>query len=98
MRSGDVRRSEFDADDAPPLEPGWKRDFLIYTYGWLKDGDLNTAAGQTVEPLPFRGMTRYPYGPDEAYPTDREHQEYLRRYNTRRVIPNVRLDRPGDGR
>jgi hypothetical protein len=30
-------------------------------------------------------MTRYPYGPDESYPTDIEHQEYLREYNTRKV-------------
>jgi hypothetical protein len=98
MNAGDEVSIEFDADRAPPLEPGWKRDYLIYTYGWLKDGDLNTAAGQTVEPLPFRGMTEYPYGPDEAYPDDPEHREYLRRYNTRRVIPNVRLTRTGDNR
>jgi hypothetical protein len=98
MNAGDEVSIEFDVEDAPRLEPGWKRDYLIYTYGWLKDGDLNTAAGQTVDPLPFRGMTEYPYGPNEAYPTDPEHQEYLRRYNTRLVVPNVRLSRPGGTR
>ena len=98
MNAGDEVSIEFDASDAPNLPPGWKRDFLIYTHGWLKDGDLNTAAGQTVDPLPFRGMSEYPYGSDEAYPTDREHQEYLRRYNTRRVVPNVRLPRPSGNR
>jgi len=30
-------------------------------------------------------MSRYPYGADEAYPTDAAHQRYLEAYNTRRV-------------
>ena len=98
MNAGDELSIEFDANLPPDLEPGWTRDYLIYTYGWLKDGDINTATGQTVEPLPFRGMTRYPYGANEAYPTDEEHQDYLRRYNTRRVTPNVRLRRPENRR
>ena len=36
-------------------------------------------------PLPFRGMSRFPYGADEHYPRDAAHQDYLRRFNTRRV-------------
>ena len=95
MNAGDEVSIEFDATQLPDIPAGWTRDYLIYTFGWLKDGDLNTAAGQTVEPLPFRGMTQYPYGEDEAYPTDETHQEYLRRYNTRRVFADVRLRRPG---
>jgi hypothetical protein len=38
-----------------------------------------------VEPLPFHGMTRYPYGEEEAYPSDPVHQRYLKVYNTRIV-------------
>jgi hypothetical protein len=53
--------------------------------GWVKDGDLNTAHGQTVEPLPFHGMSRYPYGPEEAYPSDPAHLRYREYYNTRYV-------------
>ena len=53
--------------------------------GRIADGDLNTAHGQTVEPLPFHGMSRYPYGADEAYPSDPEHRRYLETYNTRYV-------------
>jgi hypothetical protein len=67
------------------LPEGWTRDFLIHSVGWVKDGDLNTATGQTVDPLPFHGMTRYPYGPDESYPSDNEHRKYLIEYNTREV-------------
>ena len=51
----------------------------------MKDGDLNTATGQFVLPLPFHSMSRYPYGPEESYPSDPEHMEYMKVYNTRKV-------------
>ena len=83
MGPGDEMTVQFDASSASALPPGWKRDFLLYTDGWIKDSDLNTAAGTTVDPLPFRGMTEYPYGPSESYPKDAERQRYLREYHTR---------------
>jgi tetratricopeptide (TPR) repeat protein len=83
--AGDETTIEFGAKNLPELPEGWKRDFLIHSVGWVKDGDLNTAEGQRVDPLPFHGMTRYPYGPEEAYPSDPGHQRYLREYNTREV-------------
>ncbi|MCK5370499.1 MAG: ASPIC/UnbV domain-containing protein, partial [Cyclobacteriaceae bacterium] len=58
--AGDETTISFDAAKLPKLHEGWKRDFLIYSVGWVKDGDLNTALGQTVEPLPFHGMSQYP--------------------------------------
>jgi tetratricopeptide (TPR) repeat protein len=82
---GDEATLTFDANAAPPLAPGWTRDFLLYTDAWLKDSDRNTAAGNRVTPLPFHGMSRYPYGADEAYPKDAAHQRYLEAYNTRQV-------------
>jgi cytochrome c-type biogenesis protein CcmH/NrfG len=87
---GDEITVEFDVSEAPPLPEGWRRDFLLYSDSWLKDADLNTGTGQTVDPLPFHGMSRYPYGPDETYPGDPVRQEYLREYNTRRM-PEDRL-------
>jgi hypothetical protein len=83
--AGDEITLEFDATGVSDPAPGWTRDFIIYTNGWLKDGDLNTASGQTVEPLPFIGMSRYPYGSGEFYPEDEDHQLYLKMYNTRKV-------------
>lgn len=83
MAPGDETTLQFDARSADSLPPGWTRDFLLYTDGWIKDADLNTAFGNTVAPLPFHAITQYPYGPGESYPTDAAHQEYLRRYNTR---------------
>lgn len=85
MGPGDEATIQFDASSASTLPPGWKRDFLLYTDGWIKDSDLNTAFGTTVNPLPFHGVKAYPYGPGEAYPNDPHHQRYLREYNTRIV-------------
>jgi len=83
--AGDETTIEFDAKSLRKLPEGWTRDFLVYSVGWVKDGDLNTAHGQTVGPLPFHGMSSYPYGPDEAYPSDPEYKAYMEKYNTRHV-------------
>ena len=85
MNSGDEMTVSFDAGHLPPLPSRWKRDFLIYSEGWIKDGDFNTAYSKTVDPLPFHAMKRYPYGKDEHFPTDSIHQQYLKNYNTRKV-------------
>ena len=91
MGSGDELRILFDAGDLPPPREGLTRDFLLYVNGWVKDGDLNTAFAQTVEPLPFHGMSAYPYPAHESYPQDREHRRYQQEFNTR---PALRLLQP----
>jgi len=85
MNAGDEITLQFDASALPKLQAGWSRDFMFYNDGWLKDGDLNTAQGQTVEPLPFHGMTSYPAGAENAYPLDEDHDAYRKQYNTRIV-------------
>jgi len=85
MGPGDEATIQFDAASARSLPDGWKRDFLLYTDGWMKDSDLNTAFGTTVEPLPFHAVKSYPLASSEAYPTDADHQRYLREYDTRVV-------------
>jgi len=85
MAAGDEATIEFDASSAKSVPPGWKRDFLLYTDGWVKDSDLNTAFGTTVDPLPFHKVRLYPYSPSDMYPGDAQHQRYLREYNTRVV-------------
>ena len=91
MGSGDEMRLLFPADAAAPLRTGWKRDFLLFVDGWAKDADANTAYSQTVEPLPFHAMSRYPYPADEHFPDDAMHRAYRAKYNTR---PALRLIRP----
>jgi len=86
MGSGDELRLRFDNRGLPPLAPNWRRDFLLLVDGWAKDSDANTAFSQTVEPLPFHSMSRYPYPASEHYPDDATHLAYLRQYNTRHAI------------
>ena len=85
MNAGDEVSIEFDAAQIPELPAGWKRDFFINSTGWVKDGDMNTATGNTVQPLPFHDMSKYPYGNDEAYPSDSDYDAYQREFNTREV-------------
>lgn len=85
--AGDEASIEFDATSLPALKPGWKRDFLINSVGWVKDGDLNTAFGNSVLPLPFHGMQSYPPSDKDIYPNTADLQKYNREYNTR-VVTN----------
>lgn len=83
--SGEEVAVTFDATQLPRLPEGWTRDYVLYSDGWLKEGDLNTDTAATIEPLPFHGMSRYPYGPNEHYPVTPEYQVYQDAYNTRWV-------------
>ena len=94
MGSGDEIRLRFDGAKLPPIPSGWKRDFLLLVDGWAKDADANTAFSQSVLPLPFHGMSRYPYPVNESFPGDAAHADYVRDYLTR---PALRLIRPLTG-
>lgn len=91
MGSGDELKLRFLAGAFPPVRHGWTRDFLLKVDGWAKDRDPNTAFSSTVEPLPFHGMSVYPYPATERFPEDEAHRKYRREYNTR---PALRLTRP----
>jgi tetratricopeptide (TPR) repeat protein len=91
MGAGDELNLEFDAQSLPQLRAGWKRDFLLLVDGWAKDADANTAFAKSVEPLPFHGMSAYPYPATEHFPGDAAHREYRDKYNVR---PALRLLRP----
>lgn len=91
MGSGDELRLQFPSANLPALPTGWTRDFLLLVDGWAKDADANTAFGQTVTPLPFHGMSAYPYTPGEHFPEDDVHKQYMDEYLTR---PALRLIRP----
>ena len=89
LNAGDEMTVEFDAAQLPPLKNGWVRDFVLFSDGWDKDGDINTLFSQTVAPLPFHGMSAYPYPDGESYPEDPGHLRYRLRYNTRRVTHSL---------
>ncbi len=91
MGSGDEVSLRFSAAGFPPLPAGWTRDYVLKVDGWAKDRDPNTAFSTTVEPLPFHGMSVYPYPAKEHFPNDPAHEKWRREYNTR---PALRLMRP----
>jgi tetratricopeptide (TPR) repeat protein len=96
MGSGDEAALRFNAEVLPALPAGWTRDFLLYVDGWAKDADANTAFSQTVLPLPFHGMSTYPYPSGQHYPTDADHDAYQREYNTRPALRLIRSMREGE--
>src|SRR5947209_10041625 len=94
MGSGDELRLLFKAKGLPPIARGWTRDFLLLVDGWAKDADANTAYARSVEPLPFHGMSSYPYPEPQHFPHDAAHREYQRSLNTRRPLNDLLSLRP----
>ena len=90
--AGDEATIKFDEKKLPVLQEGWKRDFMIRSVGWVKDGDLNTAFGSSVMPLPYHGMSSYPPSAKDKYPDDPELHKYHREYNTRVVTRDSYLN------
>ena len=90
MGSGDELALEFPASGLPSLPAGWTRDFLLLVDGWAKDADANTAFSQSVLPLPFHGMSAYPYKKTEHFPDDPAHAAYVRDYLTRPALRLIR--------
>ena len=88
-RPGDELGLSFAADKLPPLPKGWTRTFLLYADGFSKEMDINSASPDQVGPLPFHGMSRYPYRWPERYPLTPERQRYLEKFNTRIVTSQV---------
>jgi hypothetical protein len=85
LAPGDEITLRFDTADLPPVQPGWERTVFLESHGWDKDADRNTGEGLRMEPLPFRAMSGYPYGPDETFPDTPLHREYRELWLTRVV-------------
>jgi Tfp pilus assembly protein PilF len=90
-RTGDEISLSFDASRLEPLPKGWTRTFLLYADGFSKEMDINSASPDQIFPLPFHGMSRYPYQWPEQYPLTAARLRYLEQYNTRVVTSAVPL-------
>ncbi len=88
-RPGDEISLSFDARKLPRLPAGWTRTFLLYADGFSKEMDINSASPDQLLPLPFHGMSKYPYAEPEAYPMTAAQRAYIDRYNTRMVKAEV---------
>ena len=88
LTAGDEIVYKFDVPPGPP--PGWKRDFVWVSDGWVKDGDLNTRFGKTVLPLPSHDMASYDVAPTglENDPVYRRYRKDWDTFHTRYVSPD----------
>ncbi len=80
---GDEMRLEFDAKKLPELKEGWTRSYVLRSYGYCKDADPFSATSDSIEPLPWKGMPAYPFGPAGERPRDPGYEKYLKEYQTR---------------
>ena len=86
-RQGDQVSLRFPTAGLEPLGDGMERDYFMFIACWFKDppGNWGYDFDFTVDPLPFRSMSGFPYPDTESYPNDDAHIEYLNEYNTRTV-------------
>jgi tetratricopeptide (TPR) repeat protein len=88
-RPGDEISLSFDAARLPPLPKGWTRTFLLFADGFSKEMDINSASPDQLAPIPFHGMSHYPYSWPEHYPLTPGRERYFEKYNTRVVTSPV---------
>jgi hypothetical protein len=84
-RPGDEIALSFEAQGLPSLPAGWRRTYLLHSDGFSKEMDIHSATPDVLGPLPFHGMSRYPYAAPETYPMTPERAALIDRYNTRLV-------------
>ena len=84
-KPGDELAVSFDATALPPLGAGLRRTFLVFSDGYSKEMDINSATPDSGAPLPFHAMSRYPYGSSERFPMTPEKERLMDKYNTRVV-------------
>jgi len=81
-RRGDRVHLKFPTDIGPVPE-NMERDFFVFASLWFKVKGL-PYLDFTVDPLPFNGMSCFPYPPTENYPY-KDNLNYLLEYNTRTI-------------
>ena len=77
MRHGDQITFNFPGRPAPQV--GWVRSVVLKVDAIMKTFFFD----RNVEPLPFHGMSAYPYLETEHFPTDPSHADFIKQYNTR---------------
>jgi hypothetical protein len=82
---GDEIALRFPATSLPSLPRGWVRSFLLHVDGFSKEMNLRSSSPDRLDPLPFHGMSDYPYPPSERTPLDDTQRRYRSRYNTMRI-------------
>ena len=82
-KTGDELVLSFDALPEPAKNK--KYTFLLYADGYSKEMDINSGSPDLVFPMPFKAMTKYPYGANEHFPMDEDKRKIYDEYTTRSV-------------
>jgi hypothetical protein len=82
-RPGDALVLAFDSSALGSLAAGSRRTFLLFSDGYSKEMDINSATPDALGPLPFHAMSRYPYAAPESFPMTEARRELYERYTTR---------------
>jgi hypothetical protein len=92
---GDEVALLFPVEGLAPLGEDMKRTVFLFGACWFKDTPTNWGFGFdfTVNPLPFKVMSGFPYTDAESYPYDAEHVAYLKEYNIRVIEGPVQIQR-----
>lgn len=88
-RQGDQVELQFSTANLTPPAPGMVRDYFFFVACWFKDppGAWGYGFNFTTNPMPFIGMSGFPYTDAESYPYDAAHNAYIQEYNTRIIPP-----------
>jgi len=82
MRHGDELSLEF--EDIPKVQGQDRHVFMLADVMYSIKYSVKGFVSDTIEPLPFHGMSQYPYDTSvENYPNDADHNDYRAEYNTR---------------
>jgi Flp pilus assembly protein TadD len=93
-RPGDELALTFEAGTLGAVPPGSRRTYLLHSDGFSKEMDLHSATPDVLGPLPFHGMTRYPYAAPETFPMTEARRRLMEEYNTRVVkapVPPIEI-------
>jgi hypothetical protein len=65
-----------------PVPEGKERSYVLYSWAEYKHASTDSWS-HTVNPLPFQGMSSYPYPNTESYPNTQSNKDYINTWNTR---------------
>jgi tetratricopeptide (TPR) repeat protein len=78
-------RVDLDFEAPAAAAPDRRRTWFLLVTGFAKEGGFHNTTGSAIEPLPFRGMSRYPPPKGETPDDPAARDAYLRAFQTRPV-------------